>query len=101
MGVIYYFMGVFVVISSFKDFEILKSIYFIRQFSLKDVKMGLPSVGPRQITKLKNSLPTLVSWGAAAGIFGLFFTANSIGEFFLRNVPIYKRKYRPQPPEMS
>ena len=30
LSVIYYFLSVFVVISSFKDFEILKSIYFIR-----------------------------------------------------------------------
>lgn len=53
------------------------------------------------LTVLCFSAPTLATWGAAAGIFGLFFTTNSIGEFFLRKVPFYNNKYRPQPPEMS
>ena len=54
----------------------------------------------KNLTLFNFSAPSLAVYGAAAGLFLIFFTSSWFGKNVMKHVPVYNKKYDEKDPEM-
>lgn len=62
------------------------------------MKLAMP--GPRQMSILKNFIPSMVVFGATGVSYLLFFTSAWKGKDLLQYIPVYNAKYEVKDPDM-